>query len=68
MSFIKLIRLDVSGPNDNFTEIEFGNKATIIAGPSDTGKTCIFKCIDYVLGAKNDEEHSPFDKEVYIVI
>ena len=63
MSFIKLIRLDISGPNDNFTEIEFGNKATIIAGPSDTGKTCIFKCIDYVLGAKNDEEHAPFDKE-----
>lgn len=63
MSFIKLLRLDVSGPNDNFTELEFGDKATIIAGPSDSGKTCIFKCIDYVLGAKNDEEHSPFDKD-----
>ena len=63
MSFIRLLRLDVSGPNDNFTELEFGDKATIIAGPSDSGKTCIFKCIDYVLGAKNDEEHSPFDKD-----
>lgn len=63
MSFIKLLRLDVSGPNDHFTELEFGDKATIIAGPSDSGKTCIFKCIDYVLGAKNDEEHSPFDKD-----
>ena len=63
MSFIKLLSLDVSGPNDNLTELEFGDKATIIAGPSDSGKTCIFKCIDYVLGAKNDEEHAPFDKE-----
>lgn len=63
MAYINLINLTVTGPNDRFSFIEFGKKATIIAGPSDTGKTCIFKCIDYVLGAKNDESHSPFDKE-----
>ncbi len=63
MSFIKLIRLEVSGPNNKFSDIEFGKKATIIAGPSDTGKTAIFKCLDFIFGSKNDERHAPFDTE-----
>lgn len=40
----------------------FGKKLTIITGPSDTGKSCIYKCIDYILGAKNDDDHAPFDE------
>lgn len=63
MAYIRLISLSATGPGDKVSTIEFGKKATIIAGPSDTGKTCIFKCIDYVLGAKNDEDHAPFDEE-----
>lgn len=63
MAYIKLLKLTATGPSDKISTIEFGKKATIIAGPSDTGKTCIFKCIDFVLGAKNDEDHAPFDEE-----
>lgn len=61
MAYIKLKKLTVSGDNVVTSSIEFGNKLTIIAGPSDTGKTYIYKCIDYVLGAKNDEKHMPLD-------
>ena len=63
MAYLRLIKLSATGPNDKISIIEFGKKATIIAGPSDSGKTSIFKCIDYVLGAKNDEDHAPFDEE-----
>ena len=63
MAYIKLLKLTATGPRDKISTIEFGKKATIIAGPSDSGKTCIFKCIDFVLGAKNDEDHAPFDEE-----
>lgn len=63
MAYIKLLKLTATGPHDKISTIEFGKKATLIAGPSDTGKTCIFKCIDFVLGAKNDEDHAPFDEE-----
>ena len=61
MSFIKLKELIVSGPNVTTSSIEFGNKVTIISGPSDTGKSCIFKCINYVLGASNRKENIPLD-------
>ncbi|HPX33225.1 MAG TPA: hypothetical protein PLT36_06960 [Erysipelotrichaceae bacterium] len=42
--------------------MEFGNKLTVIAGPSDTGKTCVYKCIDYIFGGNNDEDNLPFDE------
>jgi hypothetical protein len=61
MSYIKLEKLVVSGSNVTTSTIEFGKKLTIIAGPSDTGKSYIYKCIDYVLGAKNDDKHRPLD-------
>ena len=62
MAYIKLLKLTASGPDNRISTIEFAKKATIIAGPSDTGKTCIFKCIDYVLGASNEAKHEPFDE------
>lgn len=61
MSYIKLKKLTVSGKNVTTSSIDFGEKLTIFAGPSDTGKSYIFKCIDYVLGAKNDDKHRPLD-------
>lgn len=63
MSFMKLKSLEVSGPNKTTSSIEFGEKVTIIAGPSDSGKTCIFKCINYVLGASNKDENIPLDEQ-----
>lgn len=62
MGQIKLKKLIATGSNKNTSEIVFGKKLTIIAGPSDTGKSCIYKCIDYILGAKNDDDHAPFDE------
>ncbi len=62
MAFIKIKKLIASGPNVEPSSIVFGNKLTIIAGPSDTGKTCIFKCIDYIFGGNNDANNLPFDE------
>lgn len=42
--------------------IEFGERLTFITGPSDTGKSYIFKSIDYMLGAKT--EFMPFDPSI----
>lgn len=62
MGYIKLKKLTVTGPNVEPSSIEFGEKLTIIAGPSDVGKTYIFRCVDYVLGAKNDNNNLPLDE------
>ena len=62
MPYIKIKKLTASGPNKITSTIVFGNKLTIIAGPSDSGKTCIYKCIDYIFGGSNDEENLPFDE------
>ncbi|MGP1451395.1 MAG: hypothetical protein ACTTJO_01290 [Metamycoplasmataceae bacterium] len=62
MNFIRLKYILATGENVKESKIDFGNKLTIIAGPSNTGKTCIFKCIDYILGAKNETNNYPFDE------
>lgn len=61
MGKIKLIELIVSGENVETSSIKFGDKLTIISGPSDTGKTYIYKCIDYIFGARNDAKKQPLD-------
>lgn len=62
MAFIRIKSLTASGPNVETSTITFGKKLTIIAGPSDTGKTCIYKCIDYIFGGSNDASNLPFDE------
>ena len=57
MGYIKITKLEVSGEKGT-SSIEFGEHLTIIAGPSDTGKSYIFKCIDYLFGA--DSTSLPF--------
>ena len=63
MAFIRIKSLTASGPGVEDSTIIFGKKLTVIAGPSDTGKTCIYKCIDYILGGNNDASNLPFDEE-----
>jgi len=41
------------------SEIKFGENLTLIFGPSDTGKTYVFKSIYYLLGSSN--KNAPFD-------
>ena len=62
MAFIRIKSLTASGPDVETSTIIFGKKLTIIAGPSDTGKTCIYKCIDYIFGGNNDPSNLPFDE------
>lgn len=52
-------RLCVSGPEKNDSIVEFQNGVNIVCGPSNTGKTYIIKCIDYMFGAPDD----PIDSE-----
>lgn len=42
--------------------LEFGERLTLITGPSDTGKSYIYKSIYYLLGAK--AENNPFDSSI----
>ena len=44
-----------SGKTDSFVELQSG--LNLIQGRSNTGKTCIIKCIDFCFGGKN----KPFD-------
>lgn len=53
MSFyIQKIIVTGSGKNDSI--IELSNGLNIIYGPSNTGKTCIVKCIDYMFGSERE--------------
>jgi predicted ATP-binding protein involved in virulence len=44
------------------SEITFGENLTLIFGPSDTGKTYVFKSIYYLLGSSN--KNAPFDTSI----
>lgn len=48
---IRLVRLLATGPNKKAAIIKFAEKGTLIFGPSDTGKSHIFKAINYLLGS-----------------
>ena len=45
MNRIHIEKLSVTGTKED-SHIEFANNLTIIAGPSDTGKSYIYKCIE----------------------
>ena len=46
-----------SGKKDSSVELQPG--LNLIQGRSNTGKTCIIKCIDFCFGSK----HKPFDEK-----
>ena len=50
-------KLIISGKDKKDAAVEFSQGVNIICGPSNTGKTKIFKCIYYILGG----EKSPLD-------
>lgn len=52
-------RLALTGPGLEPAEVEFTPGLNVISGPSDTGKTFILQCIDYLLGARSRPDELP---------
>ena len=47
-------KIEICGNGKEPSSIEFSEGLNIITGPSNCGKTLIYKCIDYCLGADNN--------------
>ena len=56
---LHLDKLEITGKRGT-SVIEFAQNLTVIMGKSETGKTTIYKCIDYLFGAKSNDAHRPF--------
>lgn len=52
-------RLTLVGPGVPNAEVKFGEGLNVVSGPSDTGKTFIAQCIDYMLGGQDVPESIP---------
>ena len=55
--WLKSLRL--TGPDVEDAEIDFEKGLNVICGPSDTGKTFILQCIDFILGGKDKPKEIP---------
>ncbi len=53
MSGIYLVELRLKGIGKKDASIEFDKGTNIISGPSNTGKTFIFECLEYMLGGSS---------------
>ncbi|MCD8200761.1 MAG: AAA family ATPase [Clostridia bacterium] len=45
--------IDVSGPNVEPSSVTFSDGVNIVYGPSNTGKSYLLKCIDFMFGARD---------------
>ena len=54
MSKFYIKKLIICGENKTPSSVEFGAGLNVVHGVSDTGKTCIVNCIDFVFGSKNN--------------
>lgn len=54
-----LVRLVLTGANLADAEVRFSRGLNLISGPSDTGKTFILQCIDFMLGGRDTPEDIP---------
>jgi len=54
-----LVRLALTGANVAEAEVRFNQGLNVVSGPSDTGKTFILQCIDYMLGGRDAPEDIP---------
>lgn len=54
-----LRKLTLTGPGLVSAELHFTHGLNVISGPSDTGKTFIAQCIDFVLGARSAPKSIP---------
>lgn len=58
MSKFYIERIIAHGSNKNDAIVSFGEGLNIIQGPSNTGKTCVVRCIDFIFGSST----KPFTK------
>jgi len=64
-------KLELLGDSVETVSIEFKKGLNVIYGPSDTGKTFIFECIDYMLGKSSRPKEIPEAKKfntIYLFI
>ena len=54
-----LTSLRLSGPDVEDADISFEKGLNVICGPSDTGKTFILQCINFILGGKDSPKDIP---------
>jgi DNA repair exonuclease SbcCD ATPase subunit len=52
-------RLVVSGPGKKDATVTFRSGLNVVVGPSDTGKTYIFQCLDFALGSSTPPKNIP---------
>lgn len=55
----QLVRVALTGNGVEDAEVRFSSGLNVISGPSDTGKTFILHCIDYLLGAGDKPAEIP---------
>jgi len=60
-------KLELLGDSIEPVSIEFKKGLNVIYGPSDTGKTFIFQCIDYMLGKKDRPKEIPEAKKFNMI-
>ncbi|HIP13383.1 MAG TPA: hypothetical protein EYG73_11790 [Arcobacter sp.] len=60
-------KLELLGDSVEPVSIEFKKGLNVIYGPSDTGKTFIFQCIDYMLGKRRRPKEIPEAKKFNII-
>jgi hypothetical protein len=58
-SSIQLIELSLTGPSRSPARVAFRSGLNVVVGPSDTGKTFLFQCIDFMLGASSAPKEIP---------
>jgi len=54
-----LRRLALTGPGRETASIEFERGLNVVSGPSDTGKTFIAQCVDFMLGGSKPPKRIP---------
>ena len=52
-------KISVQGESKSNAEIKFEKGVNLITGSSDSGKSFVFKCIDYILGAETPPKVIP---------
>jgi hypothetical protein len=62
MTGFELRKLVVSGDEVDDAEVGFSGGLNVVVGPSETGKSYIFKCLEYMLGGARPPKKIPQDE------